>query len=59
MSWQLTVQKQLCISLAAARLLHARQSAPTKYQLAFVHPTAYRIIKDEAGANENCQDTYA
>lgn len=41
----------LPLSLSAARLIHARQSAVTKYKLACTLQTAYRIINDKAGAN--------
>lgn len=41
----------LSLALSPARLIHARQSALTKYKLACTLQTAYRIIKDKAGAN--------
>lgn len=41
----------LSLTLSAARLIHARQSAVTKYKLASMIQTAYRIINDKAGAN--------
>lgn len=50
-SWQLTQQEQLCISLVATRLIHARQSALTKYKLACTFPTACEIINDKAAAS--------
>lgn len=41
----------LCVTLSALRLIPARQSALTKYKLASMLQTAYRIINDKTGAN--------
>lgn len=49
--WYKSNYVHLSLALSPARLIHARQSALTKYKLACVLQTAYRIIYDKAGAN--------
>lgn len=49
--WYKSNYVHLSLALSPARLIHARQSALTKYKLACVLQTANRIIYDKAGAN--------